>query len=97
LNDIGHLITHVPELQTDQEIRSGESIRVRRVIIETIAGAPSTVVLEQASSPNSVIMRITMAGAGTQDVDAEFLADQGVRVTTPPDTTCTIIHSQGGA
>ncbi|MHA2063806.1 MAG: hypothetical protein ACXABY_05405 [Candidatus Thorarchaeota archaeon] len=93
---IGSRITVVPE-DTTQIIESGASIQIFGVIVNQTGAASLDVTLSEVGGLASTIMILQVSTQGRWvAVDVPFDADLGLSVTTPVDTSCTIIHSQPG-
>lgn len=88
--------THVPSGQTDSAIADGGSLVVYLVVATNTSGATATVLVEE-NDGSTLIQPIQVANGTTEKINYPFLAKNGLKITTPANTTCTVYHSNKGA
>jgi hypothetical protein len=85
--------TFVPASQTAAVIGTSGTIRVHGIIVSTTAGGTVTVL----DSAGNTIETIMVAANNSFEQKTGWLADKGLAITTPANTTCTVFHSNPGA
>lgn len=95
MNEFARRLTHVPAGQTNFQIASGQTVKVFGIYAENNSGSKATVLVEDVN--DNVLFRLTGNDGDTPDMTTPFLADNGIQVTTPANTTATVLHSQPGA
>lgn len=95
---VGSNYTRVAAGQTDSAIESEQSITVYG-IVATNAGASTAAVLIEEADGSTVVQTIQVPAGDTVPImfPNGQLFDNGMNVTTPADTTCTVYHSHGGS
>jgi hypothetical protein len=80
--------------QTDAAIASGGTVKVYGIVVEgTAAGR----VLVEEYNTTTLIMAISIEANTTVEIGTEWLAKNGLQITTPANVTCTVFHSTAGA
>lgn len=83
--------THVAASQTDSAVASGSSIKVLGIVVQ---GTSAGQVLVEENDGTTAILEISVAVNDTAVFNVPFVANNGVKITTPSGVTCTVFHSQ---
>lgn len=88
--------TRIAASQTDSTISGGDTITVYGITASNNSGSAVQVLIEE-SDGSTGILDIDVPANDTKVINICFLADNGVDVTTPASTTCTVYHSVGSS
>lgn len=83
--------THFANSLTDSAVANGSSIKVMGIVVQ---GTSAGQVLVEENDGSTAIMEISVAVNGTAVMDIPFIANNGVKITTPSGVTCTVFHTQ---
>lgn len=86
--------TSIPASQTDSAIASGGTVKVYGIVVE---GTGAGRVLVEEYNTSTLIFAIDIEANTTFEATTEWLAKNGLQITTPANVTCTVFHSNAGA
>jgi hypothetical protein len=79
---------------TATQIAEGANITVNCIVVDGTSNGRVTILTADGVT---TIMTISILANTTATVDCEWMADQGVAVTTPAGVNCTVFHGQPGS
>ena len=91
---IAPLITHVAASQTEALVANDSTLIVYGILAAKDTGGGGLVTI--LDKDGTTLFNIRMFGTWSQEISGPFRADNGLRVTTPANVTCTVFHSQAG-
>lgn len=83
--------THFAASATDSQVASGSSIKVIGIVVQ---GTSNGQVLVEENDGSTAICEISVLANTTAVMNIPFVANNGVKITTPSGVTCTVFHTQ---
>lgn len=83
--------THFAASQTDSQVLAGKSLKIMGIVVQ---GTSNGQVLVEENDGTTAIMEISVLANTTSVMDIPFVANNGVKITTPSGVTCTVFHTQ---
>lgn len=82
---------------TAQAIANGDSIKVYKINISSTTGGTQTVTLFERDGGTIIFSATVSSNAPNIEIGTEFMAKNGLAVTTTSLINCTIFYTQSGA